>query len=53
MGVREPAALADSLFLLMEGAQTSIQSLGHAGPARAIAGAANALIDAHLGKRAA
>jgi AcrR family transcriptional regulator len=51
MDVRDPAALADSLFLLMEGAQTSIQSLGHAGPARAIAGAANALIDAHLGKR--
>jgi len=50
MGARDPSALADSLFLLMEGAQTSIQSLGHAGPARAIAGAANALIDAHLGK---
>jgi AcrR family transcriptional regulator len=48
MGVTEPAELADSLFLLMEGAQTSVQSLGHAGPARAIAGAATALIDAHL-----
>jgi AcrR family transcriptional regulator len=48
MGVPDPAALADSLFLLMEGAQTSTQSLGHTGPARAIAGAANALIDAHL-----
>jgi AcrR family transcriptional regulator len=52
-GARDPGALADALFLLMEGAQTSIQSLGHAGPARAIAGAANALIDAHLGKRSA
>jgi AcrR family transcriptional regulator len=53
MRARAPGALADSLFLLMEGAQTSIQSLGHAGPARAIAGAASALIDAHLGKRTA
>jgi len=48
LGVPDPATLADSLFLLMEGAQASTQSLGHAGPARAIAGAANALIDAHV-----
>jgi AcrR family transcriptional regulator len=51
--VDDPGALADSLFLLMEGAQASTQSLGHAGPARAIAGAANALIDAHLHMKAA
>jgi len=30
MGVSDPDTLADSLFLLMEGAQASTQSLGHA-----------------------
>ncbi len=44
---REPAALADELFLLMEGAQVSTV-LGVRIPARNVTRAANALIDAHL-----
>ena len=48
--VADPNALGDALFLLVEGAQASTQTLGHAGPARAIASAANALIDAHARK---
>ena len=47
MGVRESARLADELFLLMEGAQVSA-TLGVRGPARTVAHAADALIDAHL-----
>ena len=47
MAANDPNALADGLFLLMEGAQTSTQSLGHSGPGRSIARAAEALIDAH------
>lgn len=46
-GAREPALLADQLFLLMEGAQVSV-ILGVRGPARNVARAADALIDAHL-----
>jgi AcrR family transcriptional regulator len=48
MRVADPNGLGDALFLLMEGAQASTQTLGHQGPARAIAAAADALIDAHL-----
>jgi AcrR family transcriptional regulator len=48
MGAHDPESLGDALFLLMEGAQTSIQTLGPAGPARAIARSADALIDAHM-----
>jgi uncharacterized membrane protein YccC len=48
MGAREPGLLADQLFLLMEGAQVSTQTLGARGPARNVACAAEALIDAHL-----
>lgn len=44
---REPALLADELFLLMEGAQVSI-ILGVRGPARNVARAADTLIDSHL-----
>jgi AcrR family transcriptional regulator len=47
MGVREPALLADQLFLLMEGAQVTTQTLGARGPAKNVARAAEMLIDAH------
>ena len=52
-GAREPALLADQLFLLMEGAQVSI-IVGVRGPAKNVARAAGALIDSHLrdGRRA-
>lgn len=46
--VRNPSLLADQLFLLMEGAQVSTQTLGVRGPARNVARAAQALIDAHV-----
>ncbi len=45
---RDPELLADELFLLMEGAQVSIQTLGTRGPARNVARAADNLIAAHL-----
>ena len=47
LGARKPGLLADELFLLMEGAQVSTQTLGVRGPARNVARAARALIDAH------
>lgn len=48
MKVKDPELLADELFLLMEGAQVSIQTLGVRGPARNVARAADNLIAAHL-----
>ncbi len=48
MEAPEPRLLADHLFLLMEGAQVTTQTLGVHGPARNIARAAKMLIDAHL-----
>jgi len=48
MKVREPRLLADQLFLLMEGAQVAIQTLGVRGPAKNVARAAEMLIDSHL-----
>ncbi len=48
MKARIPGLLADELFLLMEGAQISIQTLGARGPAAKVARAADVLIDAHL-----
>lgn len=48
MKVKDPELLADELFLLMEGAQVSIQTLGTRGPARNVARAADNLIGAHL-----
>lgn len=48
MKAQEPELLADELFLLMEGAQVSIQTLGMQGPARNVARAADKLIAAHL-----
>lgn len=49
-GAREPRLLADHLFLLMEGAQVTTVTLGVRGPARNVAPAAQALIEAHLGR---
>jgi AcrR family transcriptional regulator len=49
MGSREPGLLADHLFLLMEGAQVTTQTLGVRGPAKNVARAAKTLIDAYLG----
>jgi AcrR family transcriptional regulator len=49
-GAREPALLADELFLLMEGAQVSTV-LGVRIPARSAVRGADALIDSHLGAR--
>src|SRR5882672_1652746 len=45
---RDPGLLADQLFLLMEGAQVTSQTLGVRGPARNVARAAEMLIEAHL-----
>ena len=47
MRARQPGLLADELFLLMEGAQVSTQTLGARGPARIVARAAETLIDAN------
>ncbi len=47
IGARDARGLADGLYLLLEGAQTSVQSLGHAGPASSLPRAAEALIAAH------
>ena len=52
-GARDPAALADGLFLLMEGAFSSIQTLGPSGPGNSVERAAEALIDAQLPKSSA
>lgn len=51
MGVRNSRLLADQLFLLMEGAQVAAQTPGARVPARNIARAAGALIDARLPDR--
>lgn len=48
MGVRDPALLADQLFLLMEGAQVSAQTPGARVPALNVARAASDLIDARI-----
>ena len=48
---RDPGLLADQLFLLMEGAQVTTQTLGVHGPARNIARSAKMLIDMHLRAR--
>ena len=48
MKAHDPELLADELFLLMEGAQVSMQTLGKRGPARNVARAADNLIAAHL-----
>ena len=48
IGARDPAVLADQLFLLIEGAYASGQIIGRDGPALNIAAAADALVDAQL-----
>jgi AcrR family transcriptional regulator len=53
IGARDPAALADGLFLLAEGALASTQTLGHSGPANSVAQVAEALIESQLPKAAA
>jgi AcrR family transcriptional regulator len=47
-GVSEPELLADELFLLLEGAHVSAQSLGPNGPASRLVRMGEALIAAHL-----
>lgn len=47
-GVAEPELLADELFLLLEGAHVSAQSLGRAGPASRLVRMGEALIASHL-----
>lgn len=48
MGAKKPKKLADSLLLLIEGAQVASQILGPEGPAGAARGAAETLIAAHM-----
>lgn len=48
IGARSPRLLADQLFLLMEGAQVTAQTMGARSPAGNVARAAQMLIDAHL-----
>src|SRR4249920_3400899 len=47
MGAPEARLLADQLFLLMEGAQVTAQTLGAHGPAKNVARSAKMLIDSH------
>ena len=51
IGARRPAQLADALFLLVEGAYASSQTLGgRSGPAASLAWATDALVDAHASR---
>lgn len=47
-GIVEPEMLADELFLLLEGARASVQSLGPQGPASRLVRMGEALIASHL-----
>jgi len=47
-GIAEPELLADELFLLLEGARVSAQSLGPNGPASRLVRMGEALIASHL-----
>ncbi len=47
-GMRQPEALADPLFLLMDGAFMAVRVFGANNPASGVADAAQALIDAQL-----
>ena len=49
IGARDPVALADGLFLLMEGAMSSTQTLG-SGPGNSLERAAEALIESQLAR---
>jgi len=49
VGIRDAARLADAVFLIIDGAYASSQTLGgRSGPAKAAAWAANALVDSEL-----
>ena len=49
IGARRPTQLADALFLLIEGAYASSQTLGgRTGPAATLSAAADALIESHV-----
>jgi len=48
IGIAEPEMLADELFLLLEGARVSAQSLGPNGPASRLVRMGEALIASHL-----
>jgi AcrR family transcriptional regulator len=48
IGARQPALLADQLFLLMDGAYSTGQMLAESGPGKALPEAADALIAAQL-----
>jgi AcrR family transcriptional regulator len=53
VGIRNAAQLADAVFLVIDGAYASSQTLGgRNGPAKMAAWAANILIDAQLGAKA-
>jgi hypothetical protein len=47
-GLTEPEMLADELFLLLEGARVSAQSVGRQGPASRFVRMGEALIAAHV-----
>jgi AcrR family transcriptional regulator len=49
-GVRNPEELSEQLFLLVDGAFPSAQSLGKDGPQKFLVSAADALVDAQLKK---
>jgi AcrR family transcriptional regulator len=51
LGVDAPDQLTDQLLLLMEGAYSAGNTLGEDGPAAAVAGAAQALLRFHLGRK--
>ena len=48
IGIAEPEMLADELFLLLEGARASAQSIGRQGPASRFSRMGEALIASHL-----
>jgi hypothetical protein len=52
-GVDEPELLADELFLLLEGAHISAQSLGPTGPASRLVRMGEAVIASHIPAAAA
>lgn len=51
-GARDPEALADQLFLLMDGAYMAARMFGENNPARHLAQAAQILIEAHMERTA-